>query len=91
MSGYPAQVTLWDTRTFTAVGLPLPVDANVTDARARFSPDGRLVVASGNVLRVFTIDPAAWLARACAVAGRTLSPDEFKAALPGRPYEPGCR
>jgi len=32
---------------------------------SRSTPDGRLIVTSGNVLRVFAIDPATWLARAC--------------------------
>jgi WD40 repeat protein len=89
-SGFPAQVTVWETRTFTRVGVPLPVDANAVDARARFALDGRLLVTSGDVLRVFTIDPAAWLARACAVAGRPLSRAEFEAALPGLSYRPAC-
>ncbi len=90
VSGFPPQVTVWDTRTFTRVGVPLPVDANATDARARFTLDGRLVVTSGDVMRVFTIDPRAWLTRACAVAGRTLSRAEFEAAVPRLPYRPAC-
>jgi WD40 repeat protein len=89
-SGFPPQVTVWDTRTFTRVGVPLPVDANATDARARFTPDGRLVVTTGDVMRLFTIDPQAWLTRACTVAGRTLSRGEFEAALPRLPYRPAC-
>jgi DNA-binding SARP family transcriptional activator/WD40 repeat protein len=89
-SGRPPRLTVWDTRTFRQVGVPLPLDVNALDARARFAPDGRLVVTSGPVLRVFTIDPAKWLARACREAGRTLTRAEFEEVLPGRPYRPAC-
>jgi WD40 repeat protein len=89
-SGEPPRVTIWDTRTFRQVGDPLPLDVNALDARARFAPDGRLIVTSGTVLRAFTIDPAKWLARACQEAGRTLTRAEFEEVLPGRSYAPAC-
>jgi WD40 repeat protein len=88
-AGEPPSLSLWDTRTFRQVGIPLP-DINATDARARFTPDGRLVVASGSTLRAFTINPAKWLARACGEARRTLTRAEFEEVLPGRPYRPAC-
>ena len=89
-SGQPPRLTVWDTRTFRQVAVPLPLDVNAIDARARFAPDGRLVVTSGSVLRAFTIDPAQWLARACREAGRILTREEFEEVLPGRPYAPAC-
>jgi WD40 repeat protein len=89
-SGSPPRLAVWDTRTFRQVGVPLPLDVNAGDARARFAPDGRLVVTSGPVLRVFTVDPAKWLARACREAGRTLTREEFEEVLPGRQYTPAC-
>jgi WD40 repeat protein len=89
-AGEPLGVSLWDTRTFRQVGEALPLDVNALDAEARFAPDGRLVVASGSTLRAFTIDPAAWLARACQEARRTLTQTEFEEVLPGRPYRPAC-
>jgi hypothetical protein len=69
VSGFPPAVTLWDTRTYRRVAGPLPLDVDAVDARARFAPDGRLVVTSGPLLRSFVIDPAEWLARACREAG----------------------
>jgi hypothetical protein len=89
-SGQPPRLTVWDARTFRQVAVPLPLDVNAVDARARFAPDGRLVVATGSVLRVFTVDPAQWLAKACREAGRTLTRAEFEDVLPGRPYRPAC-
>ncbi len=89
-SGQPPRLTVWDTRTFRQVAVPLPLDLNAVDARARFAPDGRLVVATGRVLRAFVVDPAQWLARACREAGRVLTREEFEEVLPGRPYTPAC-
>jgi WD40 repeat protein len=89
-SGQPPRLTLWDTRTFRQVADPLPIDVNAVDARARFAPDGRLIVASGAALRAFTVDPAQWLSRACREAGRVLTREEFEEVLPGRPYAPAC-
>jgi WD40 repeat protein/DNA-binding SARP family transcriptional activator len=89
-SGEPPRLTVWDARTFRQVGVPLPLDVNARDARARFAPDGRLVVTSGSVLRAFTIDPASWFARACREAGRTLTRAEFEEVLPGHRYAPAC-
>jgi WD40 repeat protein len=89
-AGEPPRLTIWDTRTFRQVAVPLPLDVNAIEARGRFAPDGRVLVTSGPVLRAFTIDPAQWLARACREAGRTLTREEFEEVLPGRPYRPAC-
>jgi WD40 repeat protein len=89
-SGGPASLAVWDTGTFRQVAIPLPLDVTALFDQARFAPDGRLVVASGSTLRAFTIDPAAWLARACQEARRTLTRTEFEEVLPGRPYRPAC-
>jgi WD40 repeat protein len=89
-SSAPPTVTVWDARTFRRVGIPLPLDANAPDARARFAPDSRLIVTTGSVLRAFTIDPSEWLTRACREAGSTLTRSEFEEVLPGRRYAPAC-
>jgi DNA-binding SARP family transcriptional activator/WD40 repeat protein len=90
VSGWPPRLTVWDTRTFRQVGIPLPLDLDALEARSRFTPDGHLVVTSGDVMREFDIDPATWLERACREAGRTLSPAEYEEVLPGEPYRPAC-
>jgi WD40 repeat protein len=89
-SGGPPEVTVWDARSFRQSGTPLPLDLQSRDARARFAADGRLVVASEGTLRAFTVDPVAWLERACREAGRVLTEAEFAEFLPGRPYDPAC-
>jgi hypothetical protein len=40
---------------------------------------------------LWDVDPASWLKRACAVAGRPLTQQEWREFLPGRPYQPSCR
>ena len=40
---------------------------------------------------VWDVDAESWAQRACAIANRTLTPEEWEEFLPGRPYEPACR
>ena len=56
------------------------------------SPDGRSLLqthGSGEGA-VWDIDPESWARRACALANRTLTQEEWKKFLPGRPYKPAC-
>jgi hypothetical protein len=39
---------------------------------------------------VWDVDPASWARRACEIANRALTPEEWDEFLPGRPYEPAC-
>ena len=56
------------------------------------SPDGRqLLMTHGNGQgAVWDVDPESWKRRACALANRTLTREEWEEFLPGRPYEPAC-
>jgi hypothetical protein len=57
-----------------------------------FRPAGRMLAIAfqdGRVL-LWDLDPASWRARACAVAGRRLTEQEWEDFLPGRPYQPYC-
>jgi hypothetical protein len=36
------------------------------------------------------LDPASWPERACALANRALTREEWETFLPGLPYEPAC-
>ena len=56
------------------------------------SPDGRsLLQTHGNGEgAVWDIDPESWARRACALANRTLTQEEWKKFLPGRSYKPAC-
>jgi DNA-binding SARP family transcriptional activator/WD40 repeat protein len=84
------QVYLWDLASGTALGTPFPgkPPRNV----ASFSPDGRRLYVLGvnGDAWVWDIDPASWQTRACQVAGRTLTPEEWSSVLPDRPFDPAC-
>jgi WD40 repeat protein/DNA-binding SARP family transcriptional activator len=60
---------------------------------AMFSPpDGHrlFIVSETGDAWVWDVDPASWEARACLVAGRSLTEAEWQANLPDRPYNPTC-
>jgi hypothetical protein len=46
---------------------------------------------SDGMTQVIVADPAAWMKRACQVAGRVLTEQEWAEHLGARPYAPACR
>ena len=56
------------------------------------SSDGRrlLMTLANGEGAVWDVDPVSWARRACALANRTLTREEWERFLPGRPYEPAC-
>jgi WD40 repeat protein len=80
--------TLWEVATGARVS---PNLAPGTLPMVDLSPDGRqLLVTTEDRVVVWDVDPASWAERACAIANRTLTTDEWDRFLPGRPYEPAC-
>ena len=58
-----------------------------------FSPDGKRLAVSGveSLAMLWDIDPAVWRRRACAIAGRNLTREEWRLYLPaGKPYRTTC-
>ncbi|HJT37028.1 MAG TPA: hypothetical protein VJ818_01280, partial [Actinomycetota bacterium] len=90
-SGCDGSARLIDMATRSTIGAPLQGPGNVHNS-AVFSGDYRFVdvaYTDGTMLR-WDIDPAAWRARACEVAGRNLTRDEWARFLPERPYGTVC-
>ena len=90
-SGDDGTAALWDIGSGKQVGAPLTGPPGPTVAA--FDPTAHtLATASrdGTVL-LWDVDPASWRARACAVAGRRLTPQEWREFLPDRPYRPSCQ
>jgi WD40 repeat protein len=85
------EAILWDVASRKQIGTALPARSTGPHALAFLPPGAQLAAASpsGPVL-VWDVDPAAWRARACAVAGRTLTRQEWEELLPGRPYQEVC-
>jgi WD40 repeat protein/tRNA A-37 threonylcarbamoyl transferase component Bud32 len=87
--GEPA-ASLWDVATGTRIGPSLT--AGRRTAMVDLSSDGRqllLTLANGEGA-VFDVDPESWARRACALANRALTREEWERFLPGRSYEPAC-
>jgi len=85
-------VLLWDVPTRSTIGDPFPGPAADRTAAALFTPDGRsvVVVSDTGAGWVWDVDPSDWLARACQVAGRSLTQQEWQEFLPDRPYHATC-
>jgi WD40 repeat protein len=91
-AGTDGLTRLWDVKTRGEYGAPLPGHEGIGN-HAAFSPDGSHVVsvyADGSAID-WDIRPTSWNRRACAVAGRTLTKDEWAQYLPGRSYHPACK
>jgi WD40 repeat protein/DNA-binding SARP family transcriptional activator/ABC-type Fe3+/spermidine/putrescine transport system ATPase subunit len=86
------KLRLWDVATHKLIGAPLPLPTSNTDGSVHYFPDGK------HVLGVFTrgtgvlwsVDPAAWAAKACSIARRNLTPGEWTDFLGHRRYRKVC-
>jgi WD40 repeat protein len=94
---------LWDPATGLGYGDELisekpgslgpTIDLPFLGLRNTFSPDGKLLAVAGVVSRamLWDVDPAVWPERACAIAGRNLTREEWKLYLPsGTRYRATC-
>jgi DNA-binding SARP family transcriptional activator/WD40 repeat protein len=89
-------VTVWDVATGSVLGQSWfpgvgPQDEDPTLAAA-FTSDGRklfIVLETGEAW-VWDVDPVSWEARACQIAGRSLTQAEWSVNLPDRPYHATC-
>ncbi len=97
--GDDGQVTLFDADAAVQRGISLPVfaDAGAGDVHIATVAGGRLALFPGYRLIgqtregvVYPLDPADWLAHACSIVRRDLTPAEWNVYLPGRPYVPTC-
>ena len=92
--GTDGDVRLWDPGTWSPIGLPV-TEENVPGflsghhgvLRAWF--EGGSLGTSGRV-RDLDLDPAGWVGRACALAGRQLSRDEWDVIHPDQPWRETC-
>jgi WD40 repeat protein/DNA-binding SARP family transcriptional activator len=82
------KLLLFNTANGQAIGTPLINSA----AASAFTRDGNsiLILDGGAGLNRFDVDHRSWVRRACSIAGRDMSPDEWQRYLPGLTPEPIC-
>jgi WD40 repeat protein/DNA-binding SARP family transcriptional activator len=85
-------VLLWDVPTRSTIGDAFPGPMAGRTAAASFTSDGRsvVVVSDTGAGWVWDVDQSDWLQRACAVAGRSFTPQEWQTFIPDRPYHATC-
>ena len=81
--------TLWDVRTRKRLANTFPVDQASVPV-ARFTPAGDLLIENTVGASLWPTDLRTWERFACQVAGRDLSPAEWRDLLPSRPYRHVC-
>jgi WD40 repeat protein len=91
ISGYEPAASLWDVASGAQIGPSLTAGDRRT--MIDLSSDGRqmLEVHGNGKGAVWDVGPESWKRRACDLANRTLTREEWKEFLPGRPYEPACK
>jgi WD40 repeat protein/DNA-binding SARP family transcriptional activator/KaiC/GvpD/RAD55 family RecA-like ATPase len=87
-TGGDGKLLLFDATTGEEIGTPL----TTTAAAAAFAPDGNslLIMDGATGVRRWDVDPRSWVRRACSIAGRDLTSDEWQRYLPGRPHLTVC-
>jgi WD40 repeat protein len=90
VSGFEPVASLWDVATGVRIGPTLTSGSR--RAEIDLSPDGRrlLLTHADGRGAIWDVDPESWARRACTLANRTLTLEEWEAFLPGRAYEPAC-
>ncbi len=84
-------VVLWDVASRRQIGTALT--GNGPYPYVFYSPDGRrlLAVSPDGPFTVWDVDPESWKRRACSIAGRNLSRDEWRDFVGDTPYHATCR
>jgi WD40 repeat protein/DNA-binding SARP family transcriptional activator len=88
--GLDGRVALWDGNTGVLLG-SVVASPNVA-AAAGFAPDGHTVIiaSTDGTMARWDIQLEQWISAACGIAGRSLTPAEWAAILPDRPYIDSC-
>jgi len=87
----PHGVSLWDGRTGAyQASLPLPAGTGVVSIAYREDSAGLVIAASDGRTWVADTRTSTWTDRACRIAGRNLTRDEWEQFFPSRPYRATC-
>jgi WD40 repeat protein len=85
------RVRLWDGRTGEyQASLPLPSGTGAFSIAYRRDSTGVVIASTDGRTWTANTRTETWVERACAIAGRNLTDDEWSQFFPSRPYEPTC-
>jgi len=85
-------IRLWAIPAGSQIGSALTSTGPVSDIA--FSPHGMLLASIGvnqTIIVVWDLEVASWRGQACTIAGRNLTPSEWKLYLPGEPFRKTCQ
>jgi len=85
-------VLLWDVASRRQIGTALPAPENGLFPYVFYYPDGRRLLAVSPLggVTLWDVDPESWKRRACSVAGRNLSRNEWRDFVGDTPYHTTC-
>jgi WD40 repeat protein len=81
-------IRLWDVATGRAIGQGMVAGATVNSVA--WSPDGTTLASDGRPMTLWDLRPETWLARACQIANRDLTRDEWARYLGTLDYQETC-
>ena len=90
VSGFEPAASLWDVASGTQIGPSLSAGDRRTMIDLSADGSQMLEVHANGKGAVWDVDPESWKRRACDLANRTLTREEWEEFLPGRTYEPAC-
>ncbi|MEZ4666893.1 MAG: protein kinase [Anaerolineae bacterium] len=90
-ASHDGSIVLWDTKENKQLGKPLMAHSDYINAIA-FSPDGNTMISGGEDQKLifWSMNINNWRLRACAIANRNLSPQEWEQYFNGIPYHKTC-
>jgi len=89
VSSEDGSTTLWDVRSRTQIGGSFPERPSIFTSPV-FEPNGKLLIQYISDAAQWPTDVDSWERFACQVAGRDLTPAEWHAIVPARPYMHVC-